>query len=107
MNVATGELNRIESTDTDADVKDILAEAEKKVEALTSDAPFKRCFDDEPETFNRILTGNRKLGMECSWCKYRFSCWPNLQERESVFSKAKSKPIVAYTELNNMEGEVA
>ena len=107
LNVATGELNRIESTDTDADVKDILAEAEKKVEALTSDAPFKRCFDDEPETFNRILTGNRKLGMECSWCKYRFSCWPNLQERESVFSKAKSKPIVAYTEINNMEGEVA
>jgi hypothetical protein len=107
LNVATGELNRIESTDTDADVKDILAEAEKKVEALTSDAPFKRCFDDEPETFNRILTGNRKLGMECSWCKYRFSCWPNLQERESVFSKAKSKPIVAYTELNNMEGEAS
>ena len=45
--------------------------------------------------------------MECSWCKYRFACWPNMQERESVFSKAKSKPMVAYTELNNMEGEAA
>ena len=103
LNVATGELYRIESTDTEDEVDSILAEAKDKVDVLASDAPFKRCFDDEPESFNRVITGNRKLGIECSWCKYRFSCWPNLQERESVFSKAKSKPIVAYTQLNNTD----
>jgi len=107
MNIATGELNRIENTDTEEEASAVLKEAEEKVDALVSNAPFKRCFEDEPETFNRVITGNRRLGMECSWCKYRFSCWPNLQERESVFSKAKSKPIVAYTELNTMEGEAA
>ena len=107
MNITTGELNRIESTDTKEEVSSILKEAEKKIDALVSDAPFERCFEDEPETFNRVITGNRKLGMECSWCKYRFSCWPNMQERESVFSKAKSKPMVAYTELNSMGEEAA
>ena len=106
MNIATGELNRIESTDSEKETASILKEAKDKVDTLVADAPFERCFTDEPETFNKLATGNRRLGMECSWCKYRFSCWPKLQERGSIFSKAKSKPIVAYTEINNLgEGE--
>lgn len=65
MNIATGELNRIESTDSEKETASILKEAKDKVDTLVADAPFERCFTDEPETFNKLATGNRRLGMEC------------------------------------------
>ena len=97
FNVAKGDLNRIECTDSLEDRDRVLKEVEEKIKVLDTNAPFKRCFDDEEEVFSRVPTGNRKLGMTCSWCKYRFTCWPGLQERESIPSKAKNRPIVSYT----------
>jgi hypothetical protein len=102
VNIATGQINLIEALDTDVTQERRLQDLKNKIDKLKSDAPFERCFEDVEETFNKALTGNRKLGVTCSWCKYRFECWPTLQERESVFSKAKSKPMVSYTELNNI-----
>ena len=99
MNIATGELNRIESTDTTAEVSSILKEAEKKIDALVSDAPFRRCFEDEPETYRKKPSGNRKLGKECSWCSYRHACWPGLKEMPSKVSQAENPPMVCYTEV--------
>ena len=53
---------------------------------------FERCFEDEPETFYRKLTGNRKLGKTCSYCNFRYSCWPDL-----VYAKnPRSKSATAY-----------
>jgi hypothetical protein len=77
----------------------ILADFRMKEEALRTNAPFKRCFDDEEDTFYKKKTGHRKLPTmgTCSWCEYRFKCWPTLQEIPSLSSKAKNKPIVAYT----------
>ena len=56
------------------------------------DTNFKREFSDVPETFYKKETGNRKLGVTCSYCSFKFSCWENLEYRP----KAKSKVRDAY-----------
>ena len=53
---------------------------------------FERCFEDDPETFYRKLTGNRKLHKTCTYCSFRYTCWPNL-----VYAKnPRSKSATAY-----------
>ena len=106
VNISTGQINRIECDDSAEEHDRVLGEVAETIKVLGDPAaPFQRCFDDEPETFNKAETGNRRLGNECSWCRFRLACWPGLQERESVWSKAKNKPMVAYTQLNNQPEE--
>ena len=106
VNIATGQINRIECDDTPEEHDRVISNVAETIRVLgDSSVPFERCFTDEAETFYKTETGNRKLGKECSWCRFRFSCWPGLQERESVWSKAKNKPMVAYTQLTNFPEE--
>ena len=60
---------------------------------------FERCFEAVPETFRGKPTGNTILGTECGFCRYKFSCWPGLQERPAVASQAKQPKTVAYVSL--------
>ena len=60
---------------------------------------FERCFDAVPEKFRGKETGNTILGTECSFCRYRFACWPGLTERPAVASQAKQPKTVAYVSL--------
>jgi len=60
---------------------------------------FKRCFDAVPEKFRGKETGNMVLGSECGFCRYRFACWPGLEERPAVASQAKQPKTVAYVSL--------
>ena len=53
---------------------------------------FQRNFDDVEETWYKKPTGNRKLASACTFCDYRYSCWPDLEYRK----KAKSKSAYAY-----------
>lgn len=46
-----------------------------KREVVNSNKPPKRGFEDEPEG----KSGNRKLGMNCSYCAYKSTCWPGLR----------------------------
>ena len=80
--------------DVDAEVQKI-DETVKKVEANN----FERCFEPVKETFRRKETGNLGLNKNCSFCSYRFDCWPDLQELPSVMSDAKEPPIVPYVKL--------
>ena len=48
---------------------------------------FIRDFSDETEMFNRKPTGNRKLGLACSYCSFKETCWPGLQYRKHPLSK--------------------
>lgn len=79
---------------------DIWQQLEDKVRKLNEDAPFEKCFDDEPEVFYKKETGNRILGTACRFCQYRNSCWPNLQVRPKIPSKSKTPPEEYYTEVN-------
>lgn len=40
---------------------------------IASETPPPRCFDDEKDG----ESGNRKLGTNCSYCAYKFDCWPD------------------------------
>jgi hypothetical protein len=54
---------------------DVYKLADKKKEVIKSNVPPKREFTDEPEG----KSGNRKLGMNCSYCDFKASCWPGLK----------------------------
>ena len=80
------------------DRQDILDEVEDKANKLVQNK-FERCFEPVEETFRKKPTGNKILGEECGWCKYRFKCWPSLKELPSLASQAKEPPMVAYIEI--------
>ena len=50
-----------------------LVESKKALVALPKPPP--RAFSDEPDG----KSGNRKLGVECSYCSFKNECWPGLQ----------------------------
>lgn len=47
----------------------------KKKDVVNSNLPPKRGFKDEPEG----KSGNRKLGVNCSYCEFKSACFPNLR----------------------------
>ena len=63
--------------------KDYKKLVEEKKEMLSRDTPPDRHYQDEEFT-----NGNRKLGVACSYCPFKFECWPDLQ----VFPYAR-KPV--------------
>ena len=101
INKNTGEVAVCETPQlADKYMTDALAVAAKTVDAVMTDAPFERSFEDEEETFYKKPTGNRVLKFTCAYCDYRKECWPNLQHRPQVMSKAMMPKWAYYTELN-------
>jgi len=96
VNKANGEFKYVPATGLDItqEVNNI-----KQTAATIQENRFERCFDAVPEKFRGKETGNMVLGTECGFCRYRFSCWPNLQERPAVMSQAKQPKTVAYVSL--------
>lgn len=81
---------------TNIDYKGLVDE---KRRILDFPQPPARCFPDEPETYYRKATGNRKLGLNCSYCSFKASCWPGLR----VFLN-NGKPTF-YTHVVNPKGD--
>lgn len=52
-----------------------LEEFQKKKDIVAQEFPPERTFSDEPDG----KSGNRKLGVNCSYCDYRTTCWPNVR----------------------------
>jgi hypothetical protein len=96
INKATGEFKYVSASTMDMDAE--LEKIEKTADTVSNNQ-FKRCFEPVEETFRKKPTGNKILSEECGWCKYRFKCWPSLQELPSLASQAKEPPIVAYVEI--------
>ena len=96
VNKANGQFKYVPASniDVDAEVKKI----EANVNVVKSNV-FKRCFDSVEETFRGKATGNRILSITCSFCRYKNSCWENLQELPSLLSKAKEPKIVSYVSI--------
>lgn len=108
INKSTGEWSIAETPLSDSKYsKDAIELAQKNMEALESNVPFKRLFKDEEEFFNKKATGNRTLGLECRFCAYKKPCWgKNLQYLPQQQSKALNPKWVWYTEVNNPREEV-
>jgi hypothetical protein len=97
VNKARGSFKYVTATpymDVDAEIKKIEAVVDK-----VEENKFERCFEPVKETFRKEETGNLILNKNCSFCSYRFDCWPDLQELPAVKSKAKEPPIVPYIKL--------
>lgn len=76
-----------------------LARAQETIRLLETDAPFRKCFEDEPEKFRGKETGNRVLCTNCRFCPFKEACWPTLQYERSTHSKAANPPFVYYTHI--------
>jgi hypothetical protein len=96
INKANGEFKYVSAWDMM--VQDELDKIEATADTLEQNK-FERCFEPVEETFRKKPTGNKILGEECSWCKYRYKCWPSLQELPSLASQAKDPPTIAYIEI--------
>jgi hypothetical protein len=76
---------------------------EGNIKALTTDAPFKRGYEDEPEIFPKMHkrrgepTGNRILPKACGWCGHKEKCWTDVKQHPKAISKAKNPPMTWYT----------
>lgn len=77
--------------------KEALKSIETNIKGI--DKPFKRQFTDINETFHKKLTGNKILGLNCSFCDYKFECWPDLQCLPRLGSKAANPQITYYTHV--------
>lgn len=101
VNKTTGEIKVLEVPDDyQAEQDRCLQIINENVRVLTTDTTFKRCFEDQDETFKKKLTGNKRLGITCSYCKFRYSCWPGLQHLPNLNSTAYEKPYVYYTKTS-------
>ena len=99
INKANGNFKYVAASNIDTDT------CVKKTKALTEELEenrFRRCYQDVEETDRKKPSGNRKLGIECNFCNYKHACWPNLQERPSLVSKAEIPPMVCYTEIRSV-----
>jgi len=104
INKSTGEWLVTETPTEDEKYKNIAINLSKEnFHALDESKPFRRCFSDIEETFRKIPTGNKVLGIVCSFCPYKFPCWgkDKLQYLPQQQSKGKSPKWVYYTEVNN------
>jgi len=101
VNKETGEWCTVSVNDTPELRKKHLARIEANVLKVADPfRPFTREYQDEPEVFRKVPTGNRVLGFNCSMCDFKFSCWPGLKHRTAVKSEAANPPMEYYTVLN-------
>ena len=97
VNKANGEFKYVPAEDVDEAT--VLSEIQDTVSYINNDEPFERCFEPVSETHYRKPTGNKKLGIGCSFCSYKHKCWPGLKTIPAVMSTAKNPPMVDYVEL--------
>ena len=63
----------IHTIDKDVDYVSLVRDRRRRSEPTAPLAP--RAFFDEPDG----ASGNRKLGTSCSYCSFKYECWPGLQ----------------------------
>ena len=80
------------------DMRKELTKLKETVEKVNENK-FERCFEAVPETYRGKPSGNMVLNDNCTFCHYRFECWPNMQELPSKVSQAREPKTVAYVEL--------
>jgi len=107
INKSTGEWTVCETPiDDDSYRVKALASAEANIAAIKNNVPFKRCFDDIEETFRTKKTGNKILGIACTFCSYKLPCWGSqLKLLPQQQSQGKNPKWVWYTEVTNPRKE--
>lgn len=68
---SSGEVAYLPYSRKELDVFDVEGRIDFLKEALDSEVEPERCYDDEEEG----ASGNRKLGVNCSYCSHKKRCW--------------------------------
>ena len=100
INKTTGEIVFTDSKHTDEEKKEVYSKIYNTSVALLEEKPFERCFTDVEEVYYSKPTGNRTLGIECSYCPYKHDCWDNLEFRRQLPSKGKNPKWTWYTKID-------
>ena len=100
INKTTGEIVFTDSKHTDEEKKEVYSKIYNTSVALLDEKPFERCFTDVEEVYYSKPTGNRTLGIECSYCPYKHDCWDNLEFRRQLPSKGKNPKWIWYTKID-------
>lgn len=61
--------------DLTAEMKELRSLIARRKVAVAEPVPPARAFSDKPYQ----KSGNKQLGIECSYCEYKHSCWPGLR----------------------------
>lgn len=96
VNKANGQFKYVPADGIDVDKE--VAEIKKRVDKVNSNE-FEKCYWPENETYRGKPTGNKVLNKNCTFCDYRFECWPTLQELPSKASQAREPKMVPYISL--------
>ena len=97
VNKGNGAFKYIDASEADVDA--VLQEVEAKVDYINNDEPFERCFEPKEESYYRKKSGNLVLNDNCTFCQFKYKCWPNLQTLPSKLSKAMEPPMIDYVYL--------
>jgi len=100
INKTTGEIVFTDAKHTDEEKKEVYSKIYNNSIALLKEKPFERCFTDVEEVYYSKPTGNRTLGIECSYCPYKHDCWDNLEFRRQLPSKGKNPKWTWYTKID-------
>ena len=100
INKTTGEIVFTDAKHTNEEKKEVYSKIYNTSVALLDEKPFERCFTDVEEVYYSKPTGNRTLGIECSYCPYKHDCWDNLEFRRQLPSKGKNPKWTWYTKID-------
>ena len=76
--------------------------AKDNFNSIKKNKKFKRCFTDVDEYFRKAKTGNRVLGLTCSYCPYKKKCWGDeIEYLPQQQSQARDPKWVWYTKITN------
>lgn len=92
---------KVKVTLADASAKEralVKSKIEANVKAVNTNAPFKRCFEPEPDKWRGKETGAKRLCKTCGFCSYLGTCWPNAEYKPHPKSEAKDPPRFWYVE---------
>lgn len=91
VNKSSGEITVVEAEGGRKEAERVRKERRSIVQALTTDAPFRRCFEAQDEFFNKKRTGDQVLSKQCGFCNFRKECWPTSVYRPSKMSSPTAK----------------
>ena len=84
INKSTGEWAICEApTEQEEEKNEALQKASDNVKSLVEDKPFKKLFEPKKESIKikgeSIFTGNEIMPTACSFCSYKYHCWPKAE----------------------------
>lgn len=95
---STGAIRVVECDPSDAEMQAVTKMIEGNVNAIKSNAPFKRCFEPIEDRWRGKPTGMKRLCKTCEFCNYLGSCWPDAEFSAHPKSEAKNPPHYWFVE---------